>query len=136
MYILQICHVIIFDDTDDGRDTTEDDTLDDNDDDVALGQWPETWGGHRCPDDEQRAIHTQIWRALQVNKNYSEISIYLSKSQSNCEQIVLDAMCRGCMYVCLIDLEYGIQRHQVMIYTGCLDIREDRCTPIDLIAWF
>ena len=67
LLILQICHVIIYDDTDDGWDKTEDDALDGDDDDGALGQRPETRGGHGCPDDEQRALHTQIWRALQVN---------------------------------------------------------------------
>ena len=67
-FILQICHIIIHDDTDDGREKTEDDDLDDDDD--TLGQWPETRGGHRCPDDEQRAIYTQVWRALQVNKEF------------------------------------------------------------------
>ena len=66
LLILQICHVIIYDDTDDGRDKTEDDALDGDGDNGAVGQRPESWGGHGCPDDEQRAFHTQVWRALQV----------------------------------------------------------------------
>ena len=42
LLILQICHVIIYDDTDDGRDKTEDDAQDGDSDDGALGQRPET----------------------------------------------------------------------------------------------
>jgi len=67
-FILQICHVIIYDDSDDGQDKTEDDDLDDDDD--AMGQWPETRSGLGCPDDDKRAIYTQVWRALQVKKNF------------------------------------------------------------------
>ena len=65
----QICYVVVYDDfsldTDDGQDKTEDAAPDD-DDDGDLGQWSAGQGGYGCADDEQGAIHTQVWRAIQV----------------------------------------------------------------------
>ena len=67
--LFQICYVVVYDDfsldTDDGQDKTEDAAPDD-DDDGDLGQWSAGQGGYGCADDEQGAIHTQVWRALQV----------------------------------------------------------------------